>query len=103
MSEDKSCTYYAKETALHKGTQCNAKILQKEPVLSPEKMIEHISGAKNTMGGEIKEESPQYLYQCENGHILYRAAEWADVPTVSPGTIKSYYETINKPPKWYEG
>ncbi|MDY6958361.1 MAG: hypothetical protein SVK08_04320 [Halobacteriota archaeon] len=100
--DDRCCTYYCKDTMLHKGDQCEGKILRKEPILSPEKMIGQISGAKTTLGGEIKEGTLYYLYQCENGHILYRPGDWADVEEVSPGTIKSSNDIVNKPPT-YEG
>lgn len=101
MVEEAKCTYYLKDTKLHKGIQCEAKIVKKEPVLSSEEFIGKIAGAKKTLGGELKGDPvPQYLYQCENGHILYRPEQWADVPEVAPGEIESTYGTTNKQPKW---
>ena len=101
MGEELKCTYFYKDTKLHKSNQCEAKIVKKEPILSSEKFIGKITGASKTSGGELKGEPvSQYLYQCENGHILYRPKEWADVEEVTPGTIESTYGTKNKQPKW---
>ncbi len=101
MDEEPKCTYYYKDTKLHVGTKCEAKIVKKEPILSSEKFVGRINGAVKTTGGELKGDPVnQYLYQCENGHILYRPEQWADVTEVSPGTIKSIYGTTNKQPNW---
>ena len=101
MTEEPKCTYYYKDTKLHKGAQCEAKIVKKEPILSSEKFIGKINGSKKTTGGELKGDPiPYYLYQCEKGHILYRPDNWVDVPEVTPGEIESSYGTVNKQPKW---
>lgn len=100
--EEKKCTFYHKETKLHKGTPCNGKILRKEACFSTEESIGHIFTPKNTKKWHVGEEnSPAYFYQCENGHILWRADNWADVPIVPPGTIIGS-GIINKQPKWYQ-
>ena len=100
--EERRCTYYYKETKLHKGAPCNAKILRKEPIFSTEKSIGHILTQKNTAEWHAGEEKiSAYLYQCENGHILYRPDDWTDAQTVPPGTI-SGNGIVNRPPKWYQ-
>lgn len=102
MSEERVCTYYAKDTKLYKSPPCNAKILRRELVLSSEKAVQKINASKSTMGGRVGEEMVSwYLYQCENSHILIRPDGWADVQTVPPGTIKSIDGARNKPPQWY--
>lgn len=101
-SDERTCTFLYKETKLYKGAPCNANILRKEPFFSTEESIGHILTPKNTEEWHIGEKKiPAYLYQCENGHILYRPEDWADVPIVPPGTIISR-KIINKQPKWYQ-
>ena len=100
--EEKRCTYYYKETRLHRGIPCNANLIKKELFFSTEESIGHILTPKNTMEWHSGDEKiPAYLYQCENGHILFRPDGWADVKTVPPGTI-SRYGIINKQPRWYQ-
>lgn len=105
MSEERRCPVYYK-SLLYEKPPCDGKILRKEPLISSEGVIGHISGAKNFYHNRTGDETCfYYLYVCENGHIVYRPDWWADVPIVSPGTIKSaekWGETINKTPKWYK-
>jgi hypothetical protein len=99
--EEVKCMYYYKDTLLHKGSPCNAKIVRKEPVFSSEEEIDAIFGPRRMSEWRNGEKFVQYyLYECEKGHLSYRPDGWADVPTVPPGTIKSTYGTVNTP--WYK-
>lgn len=105
MSEERKCPVYYKTLLLEKPP-CDGKILRKEPLISSEGVIGHIGGAKNIFHNRTGDETCKYyLYECENGHILTRPDWWADVPIVSPGTIKSAEKwgggTVNRQPKWY--
>jgi len=100
--EEKRCTYFYKETKLHRGIPCTANIIKKEPFCSTEKSIGQILTPKNAAEWHSGDEKiPAYLYQCENGHILFRPDDWADVKIVPPGTI-SGRGIINKQPIWYQ-
>ena len=101
MSEERRCPIFW-ESKMHKVPPCNGKILQKEPVFASEKLAGQIYGLKNIGGRAAEEKVPYYIYECEHGHLLSRPEGWADVPTVPPGTIKSVYGGINRPPKWYQ-
>ena len=104
MAEEKKCPVYYK-SILYDKPPCDGKILRREPLISSERVIGHISGATNIFHNRTGDETcPYYLYECENGHILTRPDWWADVETVPPGTIKSgeaWGGTINKQPEWY--
>ncbi|MDY6964835.1 MAG: hypothetical protein SVM80_02530 [Halobacteriota archaeon] len=114
MAEERTCPVFF-ETKMYKRPPCGAKIVQKEPILSSERVVGHISGPKDIKGCRTGEEDDlYYIYECENGHALVRPDWWADVPVVAPGTIvvggfkehpEWYLEdrTIKiKPPKWYQ-
>ncbi len=70
-----------------------------------EDIVGHIIGPKQSGSArtdEMKATSYYYTYECEHGHTLVRPEEWADVPTVLPGTISSgRYGIINTPARWY--
>ena len=100
MSEERKCPVFH-GTSLYKSPACNGKILKKEPILSPEKIVGHLYGPKDMRGGRTGEDDVfYYLYVCENDHTFIRPDWWADVPIVTPGTV-SAQGIVNKPPKWY--
>lgn len=101
LVEEKKCPVIW-ETKLHKS-ECSAKILQKEVVLSSEEKVGQVSGPKDFKGSRTGEETCKYyLYQCEKGHLLIRPEYWADVPIVPPGTMTSIpHGIVNKPHEWY--
>lgn len=102
MNNERTCPVHL-ETKLYKASPCGGKILRKEPVLSPKRLIGHIYGPKNIEGGRAGEKRVlYYLYECENGHIINRPDWWANVPMVPPGTIKSIHGTVVTPYDWYQ-
>ena len=102
MTEERKCPVLWR-TALYTKPTCNAKIIRREPLLGSEYVIGQVKSTKDFKGGRVGEEKvPQYVYECENGHLLERPDWWADVPTVPPGTVSTTRIGIsNKPHKWY--
>ena len=108
MVEKRKCPVFW-ETKMYKVPRCDGKILRKEPAFTSEKIAGQIYGQKMLGANDkvwklyaIEEKVPYYIYECEHGHLLSRPEEWADVPIVPPGTIKSVYGGINRQPKWYQ-
>jgi len=100
MSEERKCPVFH-ETSLYKSPPCNAKILKKEPILSPEMIVGRLYGPKDIRGGRTGgDDAFYYLYVCENDHTFVRPDWWADVPVVLPETV-SALGIVNKAPKWY--
>ena len=113
--DDVLCGYYHFNTKLFKGSaKCTGKIVRREVLLNPDVRIgglQYTNYIERLRKREtdfvfariaVDEMVPWYWYQCENGHIHLRPEGWAiNVSTVPPGTIKSEYGTINKPPKWF--
>lgn len=101
--EERTCPFWY-ETAMRKRPPCGAKIIRREPVVSHKTYLEDIKGPEKWEGGRINldEMIPYYMYQCEEGHLIYRPAWWADVPTVAQGTIKDKFGKLNPPNKWPE-
>ncbi|MDY6966279.1 MAG: hypothetical protein SVM80_09995 [Halobacteriota archaeon] len=106
MAEERVCPLQY-DTKMFKRPPCGAKIVRREPVLSPEKIVGHITGpTKIEEARALDDMVLYYVYQCEVGHTFTRPDGWADVPTVEPGSITcvgfSGTEAIaNTPPSWY--
>ena len=99
MAEERKCPVFF-ETKLYKNPPCGAKILRKEPVLSSERVVGHISGPKDIKGCRTGEDDDlYYIYECEKGHALVRPDWWADVPIVPPETIEIVPNKDH--PEWY--
>ena len=104
MAEEKTCPAHF-GTKLYKY-ECGAKIIRKEPLIGSQEILGAVTGLKNFEGdqwklGKLAEMTEYFSYECENGHILTRPLDWADVPIVPPGTIKCRYEWENTQHQWF--
>lgn len=97
-------------TKLYRMERCNAPIVRKERLVSPESQLGYITGTDWGVIGLKEEEErefyaggptdkayvPFYIYECEKGHKHPRPEGWADVPEVPPGTIRSIFDARDK-------